>query len=114
MPRALRLTLICAAAVIALAALAVGGIEWQERRFASSVAGIELGASREVVLERLGKPQSEGGHCYVAQFVKFEKPAPRPVAHHCVHWIGPSPVFGFYAVGFNTNNTVVWVAYGDS
>jgi hypothetical protein len=92
----------------------VGGIEWQERRFASAVAGIELGASREVVLQRLGVPQIEGSDCYVAQFIKFEKPAHRPAAHHCAHWMGPSLAFQFYAVGFNANNAVVWVAYGDS
>jgi hypothetical protein len=114
MPRALRLTLISAAAVVALVAVAVGGIVWQERRFADAVAGIELGASRDVVFQRLGKPQTEGADCYVAQFVKFEKPVQRPVVHSCAHWMGPSPAFQFYAVGFDANNAVIWVAYGDS
>ena len=114
MPRAAPIVLVSVAAVLALGALAVYAIGWEERRFAAAVGNIQLGAPRGAVVQRLGPPKVEGTDCYVAQFVKFEKPKPRPTAQNCAHWLGPSPVFQFYAVGFNSDNRVVWVAYGDS
>ena len=114
MQRARRLTFLAVAAVIGLGLATVIAWEWQERRFAASVEAIEVGTSRELVLERLGKPGFQGTDCYVAQFVTFEKPSHRPSAQYCAHWLGPSPGFRFYAVGFGPDHKVVWVAYGDS
>ena len=114
MPRAARLVLISAAVGLASVALGLYAIGWQERRFAAAVEDIQLGTPRDAVIQRLGHPPAESKDCYVAQFVKFEKPQPRPAAQNCAHWIGPGPVSQFYAVGFNSDDRVVWVAYGDS
>jgi hypothetical protein len=110
-PRAARLLLISVAVVLGLAALGLYAIGWEDRRLAAAVESIPVGTSRDSVVQRLGPPNFEGTDCYVAQFVKFEKPMPRPTAQNCAHWLGP---FNFYAVGFNSDSRVVWVAYGDS
>ena len=111
MPRLVRLALAATAGVVGLILLGVLALQWPEWRFAATVEAIELGTPREVVVERLGAPGYEGDDCYVAQFIRFEKPSQRVVAHRCAHWMGP---FNFYAVGFGPDNKVVWVAYGDS
>ena len=114
MPRTARLVLISAAVGLACVIFGLYAIGWEERQFAAAVEDIQLGAPRDAVIQRLGYPQLESTDCYVAQFVRFEKPQPRPAAQNCAHWQGPSPVFQFYAIGFNSDNRVVWVAYGDS
>jgi hypothetical protein len=98
--------------------MAVGGVAWfgfgEERWFAWNLERIEVGTPREVVVKHLGEPKIFGTDCYVAQFVVFENPSPRAPAQYCAHWIGSSPFFQFYAVGFGQDDKVVWVAYGDS
>ncbi len=114
MLRALRLTFYVFAGLVALLVLGLWIADIPERRFAATVEALEVGMPRAAVLERLGPPSDEGANCDVAQFVEFEKPNPRPQAQHCAHWIGPSLGFKFYAVGFGSDDRLVWVAYGDS
>ena len=111
MPPATRLVLISLGIVLALLALGLYAIGWEDRRLSAALESIEVGASRDAVVQQLGPPNFEGTDCYVAQFVKFEKPKPRSTAQNCAHWLGP---FQFYAVGFTADNRVAWVAYGDS
>lgn len=92
---------------------------WPERHYAASFEKIALGSTRENVIERLGKPSNISKDCYVAQFVRFEKPmkwTKSPSAAYCAHWIGPpgSGLGQFYAVAFDSDNRVVGIAYGDS
>ena len=114
MKRPTRFMLLGAAVASGLVLAGLLVLQQQERNFAKAVEAIEVGSSRQAVFDRLGAPTSEGTDCYVAQFVKFEKPAQRPTAANCAHWLGSSPGFQFYAVGFGSDNNVVWVAYGDS
>ncbi len=104
----------CVVVTISLAVIALDLPEWQ---FARSFEQIEVGASRDAVVDRLGKALTTSTDCYVAQFVQFEKPAQWTKASgvaYCAHWIGPGPVGRFYAVGFTSDNKVVGIAYGDS
>jgi hypothetical protein len=100
------------------ALVAVVSIGWfgfgQEAWFAWTFERIDVGTSREVVVQRLGEPKFVGDDCYVAQYVRFENPSQRPSAQYCAHWLGSSAGFQFYAVGFGSDDKVVWVAYGDS
>jgi hypothetical protein len=114
MPRPIRLTLIVAAGVAALISLVLLAVGSTERHFVAAVEAIEVGMPHGVVMERLGKPGYEGTDCYIAQTIKFEKPSQRSPAEYCAHWMGPSFMFQFYAVGFSIDHKVVWVAYGDS
>jgi hypothetical protein len=85
--------------------------------FRKSVKAIQLGMSRDDVVNKLGQPYEESKEPFCDDFIVFENPPLktfRNKSSYYLIWFSPGIADEIYSVGFDADGKAVGTVYGSS